>query len=82
MKVCNYCGQYRRCRRSVLWNHEILNWSMAEWVCEDCDNGLKIVNKDTELIEKAQKKKDQEEWIKKRDKLLKENDLFKTNERG
>ena len=69
MKKCDYCGEYKKVRFERDWNFIFLN--VGKYICKDCDKAQTILLE--RWIEDDNKKEEnrKKEWIKKRDKILK-----------
>jgi len=76
MNKCDYCGEYKKVRREMFGlNHFELRFPTYSfnYICEDCDKAKNIVEKIKKEKLLELKEKEKKDWIKKRDKLLKEN---------
>ncbi len=70
MKKCDCCGEYRKVRFERDWRY--IHLIIGKYICEDCDKAQKIIcNKIIEMNKKEEE--GIKEWIKERDKILKEN---------
>jgi len=78
---CLYCGEIKLCRmtnmNSILYS--IMGFICTDpyishdWICKDCDEAKAIIRNRERLMELKKQKINQINWIKERDKLLKEN---------
>jgi hypothetical protein len=88
MNKCDYCGEYKKVRKkysnyylgdtprkheekSIFGIGSSCNISY-DYICEDCDKALKIEHKQFLIKQESREKEIQKEWIKERNKLLKE----------
>lgn len=85
MKICHYCGELKSCKKgdiSYIYNCQDNTeglWTILphyfNWICEECSKAQDIeytkYKKEVEKKEREEKLK----WIKKRDKILKENKI-------
>ena len=80
--VCSHCGEYKLCRKQSMepfgtgehmeWNG--LRLESYNWVCRECDHANAIIRENQKKAESIWKKNQQANWIKERDKILKQND--------
>ena len=88
MKICDICGELKPCRkkaRSLYSMGENMGKNMGmffgifsssfDWVCEKCDKAERIIWNNGLKKLKEQDKIKQQEWIKHRNKLLKDNKI-------
>ena len=77
--ICDYCEEMKPCRKkmyplSFMGKHSCFwygFYSSFNWICEKCDKAKKIIW-NNELKKNAEKQiKEQQSWIKHRDKILK-----------
>ena len=79
---CSYCGERKLCRKESmepLGLGEILEWKYNRlesynWICQDCDKAKAIIRNEERLNRLKKQKQHQVNWIKERDKILKQND--------
>jgi transposase-like protein len=70
MNVCYKCGEFKKVKKIMV--NTFGGIYSQEYVCEDCDKALRIESELRFQKSIKKRKKEQEKWIKKRDKLLKE----------
>lgn len=76
MKVCYKCGEYKKVRKVIDFDGKFLHipnsilgldrYYWYDYICEDCNKAIKSLKKKESI-------KEHKEWVKKRDKILKEN---------
>ena len=76
--ICDYCGEFKPCRKehtNTYGKGEHYEWKgyrLEEYnmVCKECDRANAIIRENQKKAEAIWKKKQQNNWIKKRDKIL------------
>jgi len=76
MRECDYCGEYKKVRfveDNISPFDSSFNFKYGKYICKECDKAkkIKIEIENKKYLERKEKEK--KDWIKKRDKLLKEN---------
>ena len=71
---CSTCGEYTLCRKNIVYCDLAARYGYDEWICQKCDNAKKIINDERIKESKRKEKQNQLNWIKERDRILKQND--------
>ena len=75
MRECDYCGKFKKVAKrgiSCIPCSLSIHGLTFNYICEECNNAKKIEWEKINKVEIEKKKKEQSDWIKERDKLLKE----------
>ena len=66
---CSYCGERKLCRKEYT---ELSLLNFFNWICKDCDKVRVIIRNEERIAELKKQRQRQANWIKVRDKILKQ----------
>ena len=77
MKICSDCGEYKKVKKrwidlKIVHSKNPIPGLDFDYICEDCDKALEIDFRNENERRLRIKKEKQKNWIKERDKILKE----------
>jgi len=76
MKECSFCHQIKPCREIVISEcpyYYFMRFMLVEHICKECDEYHKGLSEESQEKDRLKKEKEAKEYIKKRDRWLKEN---------
>lgn len=78
MNNCDYCGEYTKVRikSSIIGNNVNLSSPFFDFICEKCSEAKDIEYENAKKKLNQIRLKEQKDWIKKRDKLLKDKEKY------